>query len=132
MNALHSRHGASPAKVFAALFAVYVLWGSTYFAIRIALPDYPPFLLTGVRMLLAGGLMYVVLRRRGVPAPDAAQWRTLAVLAVFMTLLSNALVNLASVGVSSGLVAIGVAAMPLWAGFFSASRGCLRWCRGKE
>jgi drug/metabolite transporter (DMT)-like permease len=123
LSSLHSRHGASPAKVLLALLAVYVLWGSTYYAIRIALPEYPPFLLTAIRMFIAGSLMYAVLRWRGSPAPTAQEWRKLAVLAIFMTVLSNALVNLAEVTVSSGVVAIGVAAMPLWAGLFSALRG---------
>lgn len=120
---MSSRHGASPVKVLLALIAVYVLWGSTYYAIRIALSDYPPFLLTAVRMLIAGGLMYGVLRLRGVTAPTRSQWRKLAVLALFMIVLANALVNLAEQTVSTGLVAIGVAAMPLWAGLFSALRG---------
>ena len=123
MNALHSRHGASPVAVALALLATYLLWGSTYLAIRFALPGYPPFLLTAVRMALAGSLMFVVLRARGTPAPTRAQWKRVVVLAVFMTVLSNALVNVAEVTVSSGLVAVGVAAMPLWAGAFSALRG---------
>ena len=123
MGSLHSRHGASPAKVLLALLAVYVLWGSTYYAIRIALPEYPPFLLTAIRMFIAGSLMYAVLRWRGSPAPTREEWRKLAVLAIFMTVLSNALVNLAEVTVSSGVVAIGVAAIPLWANLFSALRG---------
>jgi drug/metabolite transporter (DMT)-like permease len=118
-----SRHGASRAKVLLALLAVYVLWGSTYYAIVIALPGYPPFLLTAVRMFIAGTLMYAALRWRGAAPPTRAQWPRIAILAIFMTVLSNALVNLAEVTVSSGLVAIGVAAMPLWAGLFSALRG---------
>lgn len=123
MNSLSSRHGASAAKVLLALFAVYVLWGSTYYGIRIALSDYPPFLLTAVRMFIAGVLMFAVLRWRGAPAPTRAQWPALVVMALLMTVLSNALVNLAELSVSTGLVAIGVAAMPLWAGLFSALRG---------
>jgi drug/metabolite transporter (DMT)-like permease len=67
--------------------------------------------------------MYAVLRWRGAPPPTRAQWPRIAILAIFMTVLSNALVNLAEVSVSSGVVAIGVAAMPLWAGLFSALRG---------
>ena len=116
---------AAPGKaaIFAALLAVYVLWGSTYYAIKIALDDYPPFLLTAIRMLIAGGLMFAVLRLRGVAAPTRKQWRSILVLAILLTVLSNALVNLAEETVSTGLVAIGVAAMPLWAGFFSALRG---------
>ncbi len=113
----------SKAAVLSALIAVYVLWGSTYYGIKIALQDYPPFLLTSVRMLIAGGLMFIVLRLRGVAAPTRKQWRAIFVLAILLTVLSNALVNLAEETVSTGLVAIGVAAMPLWAGLFSAMRG---------
>jgi drug/metabolite transporter (DMT)-like permease len=89
----------------------------------VALRAYPPFLLTAIRMFIAGTLMYAVLRWRGAPPPTRAQWPRIAILAIFMTVLSNALVNLAEVSVSSGVVAIGVAAMPLWAGLFSALRG---------
>ena len=113
----------SKAAIISALLAVYVLWGSTYFGIKIALQNYPPFLLTAIRMLIAGGLMFIVLRFRGVHAPTVKQWRVIAVLALLLTVLANALVNLAEQTVSTGLVAIGVAAMPLWAGLFSALRG---------
>ena len=106
-----------------ALSAVYVLWGSTYLAIRFALPGYPPFLLGAIRMFLAGTLMYVVLRRRGAKPPTRRQWRTLAVLSIFMVLLSNGLVNLAETQVNSGLAAIAVASMPLFAGVFAMLRG---------
>ena len=110
-------------QVALALAAVYLLWGSTYYAIVLALPAYPPFLLTSVRMLIAGGLMLAVLVVRGPVRPTRAQWRNLVVLAILLTVISNALVNLAEVSVSSGLVSIGVAAMPIWAGVFSALRG---------
>ena len=78
---------------------------------------------TSIRMLIAGVLMYAVLRWRGEAAPTRKQWRAIFVLAILLTVMSNALVNLAEQTVSTGLVAIGVAAMPLWAGLFSALRG---------
>jgi len=106
-----------------ALASVYILWGSTYLAIRFALPGYPPFLLGACRMFIAGALMYVVLRRRGAVRPSARQWRTLAVLSIFMVLLSNGFVNLAETEVSSGMAAIAVASMPLFAGVFAMLRG---------
>ncbi|MEO6172572.1 MAG: EamA family transporter, partial [Arenimonas sp.] len=115
--------GPGKAAVIFALLAVYVLWGSTYYAIKIALQEYPPFLLTAIRMLIAGVLMYSVLRWRGEAAPTRKQWRAVVVLAILLTVMSNALVNFAEQTVSTGLVAIGVAAMPLWAGLFSALRG---------
>src|SRR6476661_9460519 len=118
-----ARPAPSGIAVGLALAAVFILWGSTYLAIRLALPGYPPFLLGAIRMFLAGALMYLVLRRRGARAPSAKQWRTLAVLSIFMVLLSNGLVNLAETQVSSGIAAIAVASMPLFAGVFAMLRG---------
>lgn len=106
-----------------ALASVYILWGSTYLAIRFALESYPPFLLGAFRMFLAGAIMYAVLRWRGVKPPTGKQWRTLWVLSIWMVLLSNGLVNLAETEVGSGLAAIAVASMPLFAGVFAMLRG---------
>jgi len=114
---------ASRWAVVAALAAVYVVWGSTYLGIRVGLEGYPPFLMGALRMSFPGLLMYAVLRWRGVPAPTPAQWRTLFVLSIWMVLLSNGLVNYAEQDVSSGLAAIAVASMPLWAALFSLLRG---------
>ena len=67
MAHLDGKHGT---RVAMALAAVYLIWGSTYLAIRYALEGgFPPFLLGGVRFLIAGGLMYAFLRWRGVAAP---------------------------------------------------------------
>ncbi|WP_229792462.1 drug/metabolite exporter YedA [Cognatilysobacter bugurensis] len=114
---------ASALAVATALVTLYVLWGSTYLAIRFALEGYPPFLLGAIRMSIAGALMYVVLRARGTSAPTRKQWRTLAVLSIWMVLLSNGLVNLAETEVGSGIAAIAVASMPLFAGVFAMLRG---------
>lgn len=114
---------ARPLAIAAALASLYVLWGSTYLAIRFALHGYPPFLLGAIRMSLAGALMYAVLRWRGTQPPTAKQWKTLGVLSIFMVLLSNGLVNLAETEVSSGLAAIAVSSMPLFAGVFAMLRG---------
>jgi drug/metabolite transporter (DMT)-like permease len=67
--------------------------------------------------------MYAVLRARGARPPTPKQWRTLAVLSIWMVLLSNGLVNLAETEVSSGLTAIALASMPLFAGVFAMLRG---------
>ena len=123
MNAPASPRAASALAIALALGAVYVLWGSTYLAIRFALESYPPFLLGAIRMAIAGALMYAILRWRGARPPTARQWRTLAVLSIFMVLLSNGLVNLAETEVGSGLAAIAVASMPLFAGVFAMLRG---------
>ena len=122
--AVSSDHRApGPLAVGFALASVYVLWGSPYLGIRFALEGSPPFLLGAARMFLAGAIMYVVLRWRGAAPPTRKQWRTLWVLSIFMVLLSNGLVNLAETQVDSGLAAIAVASMPLFAGVFAMLRG---------
>jgi drug/metabolite transporter (DMT)-like permease len=103
-----------------ALLAVYVIWGSTYFAIRVALDSWPPFLLGAVRFLLAGSLLYVFLRLRGVVPPTRAQWANAAVTGSLLLGVGNGLVCFAEQSVASGLAAIAVASMPLFAAAFGA------------
>ena len=117
---------ASPTggRVALALAAVYLIWGSTYLAIRFALEGgFPPFLLGGIRFIIAGSLMYGFLRWRGVPAPTRPQWRNAAAMGVFLLVLGNGMVNLAEKSVSSGMAAVSVASAPLWMGVFAAMRG---------
>lgn len=109
--------------VAAALCAVYLVWGSTYLGILIALEGYPPLLMAGLRFVAAGALMYAVLRLRGVPPPTPDQWRSLLVMGICLLLLGNGLVCVAEQEVSSGLAAVAVASVPLWIGLFSSLRG---------
>lgn len=119
-----SSSAPSAARVALALAAVYVIWGSTYLAIRFALEGgFPPFLLGGIRFLVAGGLMLAFLRWRDVPLPSRVQWRNAAVMGGLMLLLGNGMVNLAETQVSSGLAAVTVASAPLWMAVFAAMRG---------
>jgi drug/metabolite transporter (DMT)-like permease len=103
-----------------ALLAVYVIWGSTYFAIRIALESWPPFLLGAVRFLIAGSLLYAVLRLRGVAPPTRHQWFNAAITGTLLLGVGNGLVCFAEQTVASGLAAIAVASMPLFAAAFGA------------
>ena len=119
----HSEH-ATGTRVALALAVVYIIWGSTYLAIRFALEGgFPPFLLGGIRFLIAGSLMYAFLRWRGSPAPTRPQWRNAAVMGVLLLVLGNGMVNLAEQTVSSGMTAVAVASAPLWMGVFAAMRG---------
>jgi drug/metabolite transporter (DMT)-like permease len=113
-----------------ALFALYVIWGSTYLGIRYALESYPPFLLAGVRFLGAGLAMYGFLRWRGVTPPTARQWRNAAVTGVLLLLGGNGLVCYAEQTVSSGIAAVAVASMPLFAAVFSGMYG--QWPNRRE
>jgi drug/metabolite transporter (DMT)-like permease len=108
----------SALAVALALASVYLVWGSTYLAIRIGLEGYPPFLMGSLRFLAASAVFYGFLRWRGHAAPTRAQWKNAAVLGLFMLVMGNGLVNFAEQTVSSGLAAIAVASMPLWAALF--------------
>ena len=118
---------AAPARglsVVFALAAVYLIWGSTYLGIRFALEGgYPPLLMAGGRFLLAGGMMFAVLRLRGEYAPTRAQWRNLALMGLLMMGIGNGMVSIAEQWVSSGLAAVAIASTPLWMGLFSLLRG---------
>jgi len=104
---------------------VYVVWGSTYLGIRLALEGgaLPLTMVSGGRFIIAGSLMYAVLRWRGSPAPTRRQWRNLAIMGLTMLVLGNGMVVLAERTVSSGLAATAVASVPLWMALFGAMRG---------
>ncbi|MFT4257701.1 MAG: drug/metabolite exporter YedA [Pseudoxanthomonas sp.] len=107
-----------------ALALLYVIWGSTYLGIRFALEGgFPPFLLGGIRFVVAGTLLFGFLRLRGVPVPTRAQWANAAALGLMLLLMGNGLVNFAEQTVSSGIAAVVVASVPLWMGIFAAMRG---------
>jgi drug/metabolite transporter (DMT)-like permease len=115
--------GATPARIVLALLAVYLIWGSTYLGIRFALEGgYPPLLMAGGRFIIAGALMYAVLRMRGQPAPTKRQWRDLAILGLLLLGGGNGMVTLAQQTVSSGLAAVAVSSAPLWMAAFAAAR----------
>jgi drug/metabolite transporter (DMT)-like permease len=114
----------SGAAVILALALVYLVWGSTYLGIRLALEGgYPPLLMAGGRFIVAGGVMYAVLRWRGYAAPTKAQWKSLAFMGFLLLLFGNGFVCIAEQTVSSGLTAVAIASMPLWMGLFLAMRG---------
>jgi drug/metabolite transporter (DMT)-like permease len=103
-----------PALVLLALFSVWVIWGSTYLAIRFALVSLPPFLMAGVRSLTAGTILYAFLRWRGAATPSPREWRNAAAIGVLMLTLANGAVVWAQGTIPSSLAALGVATTPLW------------------
>ncbi len=102
------------ALVLAAFAAVYLLWGSTYMAIIFALKTMPPLLMAGARFLLAGGILYGVMRLRGEPAPARRHWRTTAIIGALLLMCGNGGVTLAERTVPSGVAALLVAMVPMW------------------
>ena len=98
-----------------ALLVVYLIWGSTYLAIRIALEDYPPFLMGAIRFLIAGGLMFGAAAWRGISLPTGKQWFNCAVTGTLLLGFGNGLVCFAEQTVASGIAAVAIASMPLFA-----------------
>lgn len=105
------------------LFALYVIWGSTYLGIRYALVSYPPFMLAAIRFAIAGVLLFAVLRVRGATLPTAAQWKNAAIVGTLLLAGGNGLVCFAEQSVSSGIAAVAVASMPLFAAVFGGIYG---------
>lgn len=111
---------AVPGRVLLALLAVYLIWGSTYLAMRWAIEGMAPLFMAAVRYLAAGALIYAFLRWRGHAAPDRVQWRNAGIVGVFLLLGGNGSVGLAMEhGVNSALSATVVAITPLCATLFA-------------
>ncbi len=100
--------------ILAAFAAVYLLWGSTYAAIRVSLESFPPFLLGGIRFGAAAVFLYGVLRLVGHPRPTARQWRAAALTGTLMFLCGSGMVGWAQQTVDSGLASSLIATIPLW------------------
>src|ERR1700759_4749992 len=77
-------------RVALAFAPIYLLWGGTFLAIRIAVLEVPPLFASGVRFFIAGGLLYVFMRARGEPVPSAVQWRGIAIAALCMFVVTYA------------------------------------------
>src|ERR1700693_4701652 len=107
------QHHATPLAIWSALAAVYLIWGSTYLAIRYAVETAPPFLMAGVRFLVAGAFLYAARRFRGDPKPTTEEWRSAAVIGIFLLVGGNGGVVWAEQFVASSLAALLVATVPL-------------------
>ncbi|HVA59723.1 MAG TPA: EamA family transporter [Mycobacteriales bacterium] len=129
----------SAARLWLALWTVYLVWGSTYLAIRFAVaPTHgrglPPLLMAGVRFTSAGAVMLALTARR--PAPDGLpdrlgrrQWLATAVVGTALLLGGNGFVTLAEQHIASGATAVVIATVPIWTTVFAALRGWERITR---
>jgi drug/metabolite transporter (DMT)-like permease len=102
--------------VAAALATVYLVWGSTYLGIALAIETMPPLLMGGARFLLAGTLLYAVARRFDTSGtrPDARQWRAAVLTGTLLLSVGNGGVSWAQQTVPSGVAALVIASIPLW------------------
>lgn len=101
-------------RLLLAFAAVYLIWGSTYLAIRWAIDTMPPLAMASVRFLIAGSLMYAWALSLGAPHPTKRQWRNAAISGTLLLAGGNGAVVVAEQWVPSGLVALLVASVPLW------------------
>ncbi|HEX6573820.1 MAG TPA: EamA family transporter [Gemmatimonadaceae bacterium] len=109
-----SESAPSRTKIIAAYAAIYLIWGSTYLGIRFAIETIPPFLMGGTRFMIAGAILYVLMRARGEPRPTLAQVRSTAIIGAAFILCGNGTVVWAEQFVPSGIVALLVAILPFW------------------
>ncbi len=101
-------------KIWLALLALYIVWGSTYLAIRFAVETIPPFMSAGLRFLVSGAILLIWRRAAGDPLPTPRQWRSTAVIGIFLLLGGNGLVSFAEKRIASGIAALLVGTAPLW------------------
>jgi drug/metabolite transporter (DMT)-like permease len=101
-------------QVLLAFAIIYFVWGSTFLAIRIGVREVPPFLLAGLRFLIAGAALYLWARARGMPAPTLREWRAASLLSILMFVLDYGLLFWAERRVPSGIAAVMLATIPVF------------------
>ncbi|MFC4426927.1 drug/metabolite exporter YedA [Deinococcus navajonensis] len=114
---------ALSATVLGALAVVYVVWGSTYFAIKVAIGSLPPLGMLGIRFVVAGVLLFLLLRWRGAPAPTRREWGWSAVVGTLLLGGGTGFVTLAERDATSSVAALMIAVSPLFAGIFGSLWG---------
>ncbi len=101
--------------MIAAFAAVYLIWGSTYLAIKYAIETLPTFMMAGVRFLVAGGILYTAARfSPGYERPKLVHWRTSLIVGTLLLGIGNGAVVLAEHYVSSSMTALLIASNPFW------------------
>ena len=113
---------ATGVSIWAALIAIYIVWGSTYLAIRFAVESMPPFLAAGFRFLIAGAVLYAFRRLRGDPTPLRIEWRSAAIVGLFLLVGGNGGVMWAEQRVASGIASLMIASVPLWMALLDSLR----------
>jgi drug/metabolite transporter (DMT)-like permease len=108
-----NREGLGVPTIFA-FAAIYILWGSTFFAIRVAVAEIPPLFAAGVRFTIAGVALFLWAWARGAARPTLLQWRNAAVLGFTMFLVGYACLFWAEKSVPSGVASVLVAMIPIW------------------
>ncbi|HEU4339872.1 MAG TPA: EamA family transporter, partial [Planctomycetota bacterium] len=113
--------------VVVAFLLIYLIWGSTYLAIDRAIQTIPPFVMAGVRFLVAGAVLYAVARLFGAPQPQRGEWKPAAIVGLFLLLGGNGGVVQAQLTVPSGIASLIIAGVAIWMALFEAIRPGGRW-----
>lgn len=101
-------------KVLLAFAIIYFVWGSTFLAIRVGVREVPPFLLAGMRFVIAGAALYAWMRARGTPSPTAREWGAASFLAILIFVFDYGLLFWAERRVPSGIAAVMMATIPVF------------------
>lgn len=109
-------------KLWIALLALYIVWGSTYLAIRFSVETIPPFLHAALRFLISGAILYIWRRSAGDPAPTIGNWKSTAIVGTALLLGGNGLVAWAEQTVPSGIAALMITTSPFWLVLFESMR----------
>jgi drug/metabolite transporter (DMT)-like permease len=109
-------------KIWIALLALYLVWGSTYLAIRFAVETIPPFFHAALRFLISGAILFIWRRAAGDPAPTLSNWKATAIVGAALLLGGNGLVAWAEQRVPSGIAALMISTSPFWLVLFEAVR----------
>lgn len=104
----------STGLIIVAFAAVYLVWGSTYLGMRLAIDSIPPLLMAGTRFMLAGGILYLVMRLRGAKRPDFIHWRSSTITGALLLMAGNGGICWVQQTVPTGITALVVASVPLW------------------
>jgi len=113
-DSAHSIQARSRQKLWLAFAAVFLIWGSTYLAIRYAVQTIPPYFMVGTRFLVSGVILFLWARWRGAPNPTQREWRDGGIVGLLLLCGGNGAVAWAEQRVPSGITALLVASVPLW------------------
>lgn len=109
-------------KLWTALIALYIVWGSTYLAIRFAVETIPPFMHASLRFLVSGAILFIWRRAAGDAMPTKSNWKSTAIVGTFLLLGGNGLVAFAEQSVPSGIAALVITTSPFWLVLFESLR----------
>jgi drug/metabolite transporter (DMT)-like permease len=101
------------------LVSVYIFWGGTYLGMKVAIETIPPFIMAGVRFLIAGAVLYFISRLMGVKRPNKKEWKGAGIVGALLLLGGNGVIAWAEQRVPSGIASLIVATVPLWIILFS-------------